>query len=164
MISFKEFLQSQENRLIEEREARVQRQKKWINAVNALMDQVRHWILEADPHHLVKIDQQLVGDLHTDGSGFLRELDSLGRMCISIGNQTVNLTPVTRDLFGPRWKPGDGSWLGQITMFKEPYKYEVLLFAHDDGREEWYIRDDAQYVMKLLTRETFDAALVDLFA
>lgn len=162
MISFKEFLSSQEGRLRAEQIAQDQVNRKWIAAVDSLFKQVEEWIKEFDPHGLVRLDGGLLGDI--DEQGNLRNVDDLGRLDISLGDQHTRLRPAVHEGLGPRWKPGNGTWAGRVDMLGNPNGYELYRFLHSDDREEWYLRSTRDYQMKRLDRSSFDAALVDLFS
>ena len=165
MISFKEFLTSQEDRLLAERSAHERARAKWVVAVADLISRIEGWIKTSDPHSLVKLDTRMTGDV--DELGFLRkEFDPLGILDISLGNRTVSIRPVARDVLGPHWNPGVGRWAGRVDMMVvgEPNRYEMFRFVFGDDREDWYLRNSRTYEINLLDHEEFDAALVDLFS
>ena len=82
------------------------------------------------------------------------------RLDIWVGTQKISIRPVAINVLGPRWKPGEGKWAGQVDMASEYYGHEIYRFVHDDGREEWYLRNTRDYQLKPLDQATFDAALV----
>ena len=162
MTSFKEFLRSQEDRLRAEQATQLQAKMRWIVAVRSLLVRIKDWIKESDPHGLVAFDHKLVGDV--DEVGHLRKIDGLEKLSVSVGDQQTLICPAVREVLGPRWKPGEGTWAGQVDLIGDSHGYELYWFLHADGRDEWYLRNTRDYQMKLLDRSSFDAALVDLFA
>ncbi len=162
VISFKEFLASQESRLRAEQAAQEQARQDWIGAVDRLIERISAWIKSSDPHNLVKLDPQLLGDI--DETGGLRKLDELAELRVSIGHQEVIIRPAVHDTLGPQWKPGEGKWTGRVDMMGSPYGYQLYRYVFADGREEWYVRNTRDYQIKALEQSSFDAALVDLFS
>ena len=155
MISFKEFLSSQEERLRAEQVAQARAKDRWVSSVIKLIEQIEEWIKASDPHHLVEFEH-LFGDLeHPPTNVYVR-----AQLDIWVGTQKVSIRPVAINVLGPRWKPGEGQWAGQVDMASEYYGHQIYRFLHDDGREEWYLRNTRDYQLKLLDQASFDAALV----
>ena len=55
MISFKEFLESQGERLLAEHSALVQEKERWIAAVVKLIEQLEDWVKQSDPGNIVEV-------------------------------------------------------------------------------------------------------------
>ena len=165
MISFKEFLESQEGRLRAEKEAAAEAWRKWADSIIALSQQIEGWIKDSDPHGLVTLKHKSLDDL--DEEGFLRN-NNLPLFCltIQIGDREVVVRPTGRDILGPRWKPAEGQWLGRVDMMVigESERYQLFRFVHQTKGEAWFLRDPKTLVLKSLDRDSFDAALVSLFS
>lgn len=156
MITFKEFLSSQEERLRAEQAARDQAIERWATSVLALIERIAAWIAESDPHGLVEVEHNFdPSPSRTHGDG---------RLHIRLGDRQVSIRPVGINVLGPRWKPGEGTWAGRVDILGDPYDHEAYLFRHDDGREEWYLRSTRDYQARLLDRASFDAALVEMLS
>ena len=163
MISFKEFLTSQEDRLRAERSARVRSREKWIAAVAALIDRMEGWIKQSDPHGLVQL-RRFLGESPDEGIDSPMDADRVENLDIVLGNQGVRVRPVAMDLMGPRWKPAEGRWGGRVDLIGHLDRYELFRFVGVDEAEQWHLRNSQNYQMKLLDQEGFDSALVDLFS
>ena len=159
MISFKEFLSSHEERLRAEQAAQTQVMKSWVQSVIRLRKQIEEWIKESDPNQLVELSH-IIGKTDNQPTDIYADV----RLDIRLGNHKVCIRPVAVEVLGPRWKPGEGEWAGQVDMSGEPYKYELYRFLHADSREEWYLRSTRDFQMRALDHTSFDAALVDLFS
>ena len=154
-ISFKEFLASQEDRLRAEQTAQSRARETWVDAVIGLVDQIEAWVKASDPHHLVGIEHVFGDPDRPPTDVYVR-----ARLDIWVGSQKVSIRPVALNVLGPRWKPGMGRWAGQVDMACEYYGHEIFRFLHDDGRQEWYLRNTRDYQLRLLDQASFDAALV----
>ena len=160
MISFKEFLASQEDRLRAEHLTRIETREKWAEAVASLIGQIEAWIKESDPDGLVKIRHK-----SAERDGWPQEIPVIERMELALGKQVVQVLPVAMDILGPRWKPAPGRWTGRVDLGGESdHDYELFRFTSEDDTEAWYLRDTKIYQLKLLDQASFDAALVDLFS
>ncbi len=160
MISFKEFLKDQEARLRGEDASRDRLRQDWENAVYQLTQQMTAWLKESDPDRLVKLyEDTVVRDEGTTGRCHLVELQ------FWLGRQRVVISPVARDILGPRFRPfNDGNWSGRVDLVGDPNIYTLFRFSRDGQLDTWYLRDPRDLDLVPLSRETFDGALVDLFS
>jgi len=161
MTSLKDFLASQENRLRAEQLAQAQAIESWANAVVRLIEQIGEWIGESDPHKLITMEHVFDKNDRSQMNGYVD-----ARLDIGLGSRVVRIRPVAFNLLGPRWKPGDGRWVGRVDMLSEAYDYayEILRFVHADNHEDWYLRSTRDYQMDILNQASFDAALLELFS
>ncbi len=159
MISLKDFLASQEDRLRAEQSAQAQAIESWGASVVRLIEQIEEWIGESDPHKLVTLDLVLDKNhrSHLDSN-----IDT--RLDICLGSRVIRIRPVALDLLGPRWKPGEGKWAGRVDMSGDSYGYELFRFVDADEHEEWYLRNTRDYQLKVLNQANFDVAVVELFS
>lgn len=164
MISFKEFLESQESRLRGEQEAAAEAWRGWSESITALLERIGGWIKESDPHNLVTLNHG--SSIDVEGDGIWRQNNPLPKLDIQLGDRAVLIRPIGRDILGPRWKPGNGRWLGRVDLFRadDPERYQLFRFVAGADGEEWYIRDPRDLAMKPLDRASFDAAIVGLFS
>lgn len=159
MISFKDFLASQEERLRAERIKQDQAREDWVQSVVHLIEQIKQWIKQSDPHGLVRLDHVFGESNSTPANVYVN-----ARLDIHLGDRYTTIRPVAIDVLGPRWKPGKGDRAGEVDMWGEPYAYELYRFLHADQHDQWYLRSTRDWQMKELNQANFDAALIDLFS
>ncbi len=159
MISFKDWLSSQEERLRAEQMVQFQAKESWVQSVVNLIEQIEGWIKESDIHGLVKLDHEF-----RDQNDPPRDIYANARLNISVGDRDVSIRPVTFSVTGPRWKPRLGEWSGRVDIIGEPHGYELFRFVGNDGQEEWYLRGTRDYEIKIFNQANLDTALMALFS
>ena len=102
MISLKEFLSSQEERLKAEQVTRTQALERWTASVLSLLEQIEQWIEDSDPHKLVAMNH-VFAETHASPA----DTHIGARLDIWLGNQGISIRPARREVVGPRWKPGE---------------------------------------------------------
>jgi hypothetical protein len=160
MMTFKEFLKSQETRLKAEAEAHVRLKKQWEEALSALMSQIKEWVTESDPDKLLHISEGIT--THYDDR---IDQETLPRLDILMGSRGVSILPIAQqNVIGPRLKPTEGEWLGRVDMIGHPYSFELWLLINKKSEHCWYIRNDRDYSIRPLAKESFDKAMVELLS
>src|SRR3954467_291894 len=93
MMTFREFLQKKagEQRDIQRR----QRREEWVAAVGQLMDQLRAWLAESDPDHLLDVVPLEVEKVEP-GLGFYQ----VPSLKVGVGDASVQVMPVGRNVVG----------------------------------------------------------------
>jgi hypothetical protein len=158
-MTFTEFLRDQEERLRSEEAAREGKKRQWTASVLSLIDEMKAWLKEFDQKGLLKLKDRTI-ELSEESIGTY----DIHALEIWLGSKAVSVSPVARDVIGPRWKPGEGTWSGRVDLAGDTSTYEIYMFSGDGGPGSWYIRDTQKYVLQPFTKEQFDSALVELFA
>ena len=159
-MTLKELLKSQEARLKAEAKARDLLERLWETAVNELMETIKTWIAESDPEGLLKLHEG-ISTLHN------HEIDQkpLPDLDIFMGKNHVSIRPIAQNVLGPRLKPtAEGEWSGRVDMIGHPYSFQLWLLITKTGEHSWYIRNDRDYSMRPLTKESFEKAMVELLS
>ena len=159
MITFKEFLRQKEESLRTQEAAREEKQKRWVNTVIGLIEEMTAWLKEFDQASLLKLKSREVERTEESiGTYDLPELE------IWLGGKAVSVRPVALDVVGPRWRPGDGIWSGRVDLDNGASAYQIYRFSGSDGTESWYLRDPRTLAVEPFTKDKFDSALVELFS
>jgi hypothetical protein len=160
MMSFKEFLKSQEATIKAEAQASERLKKQWETALLDLMTTIKSWLSESDPDRLLQIKDHVV-------TIYDNQIDqpSLPGLDIFMGSRAISIRPISaKTVIGPRRKPVEGEWTGRVDLIGNPYSFELWLLVDAQGESRWYIRDDRKYTLHPLTRESLENALVELFS
>jgi hypothetical protein len=156
-MTFREFLRhkADEQRQPERR----QRREEWIAAIGRLLDQLRAWLAESDPEHLLDV-VQLELEKVEPGLG----LDKAPSLEIGVGDAKVRVVPVGRNVVGAVDAHGNGGARaeGRVDVTDGVRKY-ILYRVIRDGQDHWYALNEA-FKATPLDRERLEAILQDLFA
>jgi hypothetical protein len=159
MKTFQEFLREQAAQIRAEEAAKEAKKGRWISSVDALISQMTSWLRELDPDGILKLQTRLLERTEESMGSY-----SISALIIWMGSRMVAVEPVACDILGPVKKPREGSWGGRVDLLGRPYACKIYRFLGSNGVEEWYILDEKTYWLCPLTRETFDSALLGLFA
>lgn len=160
MMTFKEFLKSREATLRAEAETNDRLKKQWEDAVSGLMSTIKDWIIESDPEKLLKLKEGTI-------TLYDQKIDQtpLPSIKIWMGSSVVSIEPIAQNVIGPRLKPmEEGEWSGRVDMIGHPYSFELWLFINNKGVPSWHIRNDRDFTIRPLNKETFERAMVELLS
>lgn len=162
MSQLAEFLKDRAEQLRADAPRREATVREWVEALNRLLGQMREWIRESDPERLLVVRDRNV-TLREVGLGAY-EAPALE---ISLGSDTVQVTPVARNNVGRR-TPREGVELrvqGRVRV--SDGTYDETLFRLIEGDESrWYVP-----ILPLTNgvdvwpfdRERFEQLLVSIF-
>jgi hypothetical protein len=158
--SLKEFLDEQAERLKTEPSKAAARRDEWVAAVERLMAQVRDWLAEADPNHVlaieertVKIREEMIGSYEVPA------------LTIILGLRSVRVEPIARNVMGPLEQTGAFRVIrvfGRVDLTNGLEKYMIFRRAKElDG--PWDVVKEDAYPMQPFNHASFEAAIQDLF-
>jgi hypothetical protein len=159
MKTFQEFLREQAPQIRAEEAAKDARKTRWISSVDKLISQMTSWLKELDHEGILKLETKPLERTEESIGTY-----SVNALFIWMGSRMVAVEPAACDIMGPLKKPREGSWGGRVDLVGQPYSSKIYLLLASNGDEEWYILDEKTYGLYPLTRETFDSALLGLFA
>ncbi len=159
MKTFQEFLRERAAQLLGEKAAMEEKKGRWISSIDTLISQMTSWLKESDPEGILKLQTRLLERTEESIGTY-----SINALLIWMGSRMVTVEPLACDIMGPVKKNREGSWGGRVDLVGKPYTCKVYRFLGINGAEEWHILDEKTYGLLPLTRETFDAALLGLFA
>ena len=160
MASLKEFLAEQAEILKNEPSKATATRDEWVAAVGRLIAQVRDWIAEADPGHVLAIEDRTVA---------IRE-EMIGSyevpaLTIILGVRSARLEPIARGVAGPleqtkAYRPI--RVFGRVDLTNGLEKYMIFRNAKEpDSR--WFITNQDGYESRAFDRDAFEATLQSLF-
>lgn len=155
-LRFKEWLKSMEAE--SPSSERGKRREEWMAAFCRLREDIRRW-LEEDGEGVIEIDDRWV-ERRDRGLGIY----SMPALRIVVGDQSVDVIPVARNVIGVFRLPGGAEVRasGRADVTDGVQKVALYRIIHD-GHDAWYVVDDASNAVPL-TRETFEKALMDLMS
>lgn len=161
MSSLKEFLKEQAAVLQTQTTEAAKKRDEWLAAVNRLTAQIRLWLQEADPNHVLKIQ----------GQGFpIREV-GIGSyvapgLVIDVGPNQVRVEPVARSVAGPSSSTGAfhvNQAFGRVDMTDGLEKF-LMFRLEKEPDDRWCIIKQDGYSMRPVDRESFEDAFQSLLA
>jgi hypothetical protein len=157
--TFKEFLAQEAERLGREEEVQKARREEWLGAVNRLFDQMEAWIADADASRVLHVRRRTV----------TKTEHALGRfdapiLELRLGATSVDIDPVAYRVVGPGLeKPLGLKSGGRVDLRSADQAYLLYRFTTDAGKESWVMVGDDGLGLGVLSRESFEAALIGLF-
>ena len=156
MTSFQEFLRKKSQQ--QDQISRRDRRDEWISAVARLLDRIEAWLREADPEGL--LDRiPLEFNKAEKGLGAYK----IQGMQIGMGDLSVQVIPVARNVVGSPRTMGDGAQLAGRVDISDGIKKYVLRRVLKDGAESWEVLDE-HFGADLLDRTRLESILQDLLA
>jgi hypothetical protein len=155
MMTFQEFLHKKAAE--QHQHERRQRRDEWIAAVGRLFDQIRAWLAEADPDHLLDVVPLEVQSIEASLGVY-----NIPSLKIGVGDSSVQIVPRGRDALGIVGGPG-GLGIraeGRVDITDGVRKY-ILYRSLQDGQERWFLLDQ-DFRPHPLDRARLEAALQDL--
>jgi hypothetical protein len=160
MRTLKEFLEEEAEKLRTVPPKGVVMRDEWIAAVDRLMDQILGWIAEADPNHILTIEERTVTIREQMiGSYEVRALTLI------LGIWTVRVEPIARGVLGPldRSLPyRKNRVFGQVNLTNGLQKYKIYRRTKDVD-SKWFMTNEDGYDWQEFDRDAFEAAIQRLF-
>ena len=160
MSAFSSFLKEEAERIRAESPRREARIREWVDAVARLLAQIKEWLNEADPEHILRLEEEQIS----------RTEPSLGQytipaLRIKLGDRVVGLIPVARNVLAPTEIHDAAlrrSVIGRVDLTEGTYSY-VLYRIQSEGGETWLLTDElGVFTFEPLSREAFEKALLRL--
>jgi hypothetical protein len=156
MTSFQEFLHKKAEE--QDQPSRRERRDEWIEAVGRLIRQIDAWLDEADPEGILdRIDVPF--DKAEVGLGAY----TIHGLKIGVGDLTVRVIPVARNVVGSSRILGDGAQLAGRVDISDGIKKYVLWRVIKDGAESWEVLDE-RFGAAPLDRARMESILQDLLS
>jgi hypothetical protein len=136
---------------------RRQRRDEWIGAVGRLLDQVRAWLAESDPEHLLDVVPLQIQTIEP-GLGVF----NIPSLKIGVGDSSIQVVPVGRfalGVVGIRGGPGVRAE-GRVDITDGVRKH-ILYRILQDGQERWYVQV-GDFEARPLDRSRLEDILQDL--
>jgi len=159
MNSLKEYLEIQADEALRTKEERQQIIEEWTKSIYGLISQVRLWLIDSDPHHILEISTAE----HRLREEKLGSYDVPG-LVVRLNSREVKLIPISRYNVGPFLRSGEvrvDHSSGRVDLTEGGRKYKLYRDRLEPA-DHWVVVDDEVYVPRNLTRETFEAAFLDL--
>ena len=156
MTSFKEWVrQKTEESLSSERAQLV---NDWVSACLWLREQIIGWLTEEGEGRIAFRDVAIERSERRLGTY------PMGKLLIGVGDETVELVPMGRNVFGSFGLPGgtEHRGAGRVDLTNGTRKY-MLYRTVQDGEDVWYVVDE-QSQTSLLTKERFLEIVMDLMS
>ena len=160
MGSLREFLDEQAEQLKNEPSKATATRDEWVAAVGRLIARVRDWIAEADPGHVLTIEDRTV-TIREEMVGSYE----VPALTIILGVRSVRVEPIARGVLGPleqtkAYRPI--RVFGRVDLTNGLEKYPVYRGSKEpDSR--WFITNQDGYESRTFDRDAFEAALQSLF-
>ena len=160
MASLKEFLAEQAEILKNEPSRATATRDEWVAAVGRLIAQARDWIAEADPGHVLAIEERTVA---------IRE-EMIGSyevpaLTIILGVRSARVEPIARGVAGPLARGGEihaRRAFGRVDLTNGLEKY-LIYRKEKEPVDRWLIVKQEGYLIRDFDRDSFEAALQSLF-
>ncbi len=157
MTTFQQFLEkfAKEQRQPERR----QRRDEWIAAVGRLIEQIRAWLAESDPHQLLDVIPFEVEKWEPALGKY-----KIPSLKIGVGEEAVRVDPMGRDAVGVVKRLGENGLKaeGRVDITDGVRKY-ILYRTLEGGEERWYVLDE-RFEPAPLDRARLEAILQDLLS
>ncbi len=164
-LSFKEWVEqkAEEARSSE----RAQRRDEWLRAYEGLKSRICQWLREDGGGH-IQIDGEWI-ERNEQGLGIYK----IEGLRITIGDSTVRVVPVSRNVIAHIHPRGGGEYLGEgLVEITGGGTKDRLYRTIQDGTDVWYIIVDTWRPLEgkqrdtaiPLTKESFEGILVDLMS
>ena len=142
---------------IGERQRRI---AEWQQDVTSLRDQILAWLTEDDPTRILYVERRTI-DKGEEGLGWY-EVPALR---ISLGAQTVDITPAARNVGGRvvQRKAPEFHAAGRVDMMNGGVKYYLYLDSSEAGKK-WLIGRNSLEPFQELNKDRFETALRDLLS
>jgi hypothetical protein len=134
-------------------------QQEWIGSLHRLIGQIREWLQDSDPEHLLKVEESY----HE-----IREVDvgvyTAPGLAIRLEAREVRLIPIARKVAGPHLSNGlihVRRAFGRTDLIGGGKKY-LLFRSQADPTDDWVIVEDDGFRVKKLDRPAFEEALQSL--
>jgi hypothetical protein len=136
MTTFQDFLEKQAQR--QGQKARAARRQEWIAAVDRLVGQLRMWLAESDPKHLLNVVQFEIERAEPDLGSY-----NISSLKIGLGDNAVEVTPVGRDAVGIVGAHSDNGVRaeGRVDITDGARKF-ILYRTLSGGEERWHALDE----------------------
>ncbi len=160
MGTLREFLEEQGEQLKVVPSKAAHRRDEWVAAVDALMTQILGWIAEADPNHVLTIEERTVAIREEMvGSYEVRALT------IHLGIRSVRVEPIARGVLGPldRTRPSRPYRVFGRVDLTNGLEKSMVFRQLEDGASRWFITDEDGYGRRNFDRDAFEAAIQRLF-
>ncbi len=160
MGSLREFLDEQAERLKTEPSKAAARRDEWVAAVGRLLAQIRDWIAEADPGHVLTVEERTV-TIREEMIGSYE----VPALTIILGIRSVRVEPIARNVMGPleqtrAYRPI--RVFGRVDLTNGLEKYKIYRGSKEpDSR--WFITNEDGYESRPFDRDAFEATLQSLF-
>lgn len=157
-LSFKEFLDKEAERIKQEKDRVRAVRDEWVSAITRLFHQMTAWIEEVDTSKVLKINTSVA----TRREPELGPLD-VPLLEIWLGNKVVIADPVAYNVVAPGLDARRGAKArGRIDLKSDDKSFKLYRFLEQEGLEYWILIDGATFELKDLTKDAFEAALLDL--
>ncbi len=160
MQSLKEYLEIQADEALRMKEEREQIIKEWTTSIYNLIGQVRVWLNDADPHHILEISTAS----HRIREEKIGGYDAPG-LIVRLNAREVRLIPISRYNVGPFTTLGEARIdrsFGRVDLTEGGLKY-TLYRIQTEPSDKWILIDDEDYIPRVLDRKGFEEAVLDLF-
>ena len=157
-LSFKEWVEKMNEEARNNEQG--QRRAEWLRAYGQLKDQITRWLREDGLEQQIQIHPERVQR---------RELGlgtyDLEGLQIEIGDESVKVEPISRNVIGYVNPPGGGEIRasGRVDLKSSAQKY-VLYRTIQDGKDVWYAVDEGRYAVTPFTKERLQEILMDLMS
>jgi hypothetical protein len=156
MTSFKEWVKQKTDE--SSSSERTQLVNDWVHACLRLREQVKGWLNEEGEGRIVFREVVIERSERRLGTY------STWKLVIGVGDETVELVPLGRNVFGSFGLPGETEHrgAGRVDLTNGTRKY-MLYRTIQAGEDVWYIIDE-QSRTSLLTKERFLEIVMDLMS
>jgi hypothetical protein len=134
-------------------------QREWIESLRRLIGQIREWLVDSDPQHLLEVEESY----HE-----IREVDvgvyTAPGLVIRLEAREVRLIPIARKVAGPYLSNGlirVKRAFGRADLIAGGRKY-LLYRSQAEPADEWVIVEDDGFRVKELDRQAFEEAAQSL--
>jgi hypothetical protein len=134
-------------------------QQEWIWAVRRLVQQIKDWLVDSDPSHLLEIDESYYEQREVDVGVY-----TAPGLVIRHEAREVRILPVARMVVGPLLSDGIirmNRALGRVDMTDGTEKY-MLFRTQKDPSDEWVIVEERGYTTRKFDRPAFEEAIQSL--
>ncbi len=164
-VSFKEWVEQKAEEA--HSSERAQRRAEWLRAYEGLKSRISQWLRE-DGGGRIQIDGEWI-ERNEQGLGIYK----IEGLRITIGDSTVHVIPVSRNVIARIHPPGGGEYpgAGLVEITGGGMKHRLYRTVHD-GTDVWYIIVDTWRPLEgnqrdtaiPLTKESFERILIDLMS
>jgi hypothetical protein len=158
VASLKEFLSEQAEKLKAEKSDAAKKRDEWVGAVDRLNDEIRGWLGQADPSHILEIHVQ---------SYHLREVGigayDVDGLTICLGKTEVRTQPIARNVVGPHSATGVieiKQAYGRVDLTDGLRKY--MIFRVDREPDRWTIIAQDDFRALPFNQQTLERAFQSL--
>lgn len=153
--TFQEFLEKKAAQGGSQR--RRERKAEWLTAVDRLLKQIRDWLAEADPNHVLEVIPLTLVRVEPDLGVY-----EIAGLKIDAVDAEVQVLPNARGAIGTVHRPGEAGVKaeGRVEV-TDGVRRHILYRALDGGQERWYVLDD-EFQAAPLDRTRFEETILDL--